>query len=90
MDTRLMTKRHARSDSILPHKRESSGYVAVRQWSDGEQYPDYGTFASTPAMCNDMAHPHIIPTDEELMKDKLAPIVGYIKVTINIMERIAI
>ena len=89
MNTSMLTKRDTRGDSILAGKSEMSGYMAVRQDADGMQFADHGTFASTPGFCNDMAYPHIVPTDMENWLRQHMPIVGYVRVTMQITERIA-
>lgn len=74
---------------ILPGTFETKGYCAVRQFSDGTQYIDWRTYATTPANCEVLAHPHIVPTAEEQSRDSLAPIVGYVRLHSEITERVS-
>ena len=76
------------SNKVMPSVTTVKGYCAVRLWSDNIQTVDYASFQSSPANCD------IVTTDSQYdpmlaTKNKLAPVCGYVGVTITITERIA-
>ncbi len=78
------------SSKVLPNptKRQIIGYCAVRQFEDGAQWLDYSTFGTSPNDSALMAAGR--PTNPEIeTANKLAPIIGYVGVKVDITERIA-